>query len=126
MSRMMPSYYTAGHSYYDHAGQPIGLFEWADLTESSSKFIHVDGVVLPDSQAVALSTVYLGFVDPGIPDARLFGTALVDPVSRSVTQLDVWDTKQDATAGHTRHRAAISLGFHCHRCETNREHTWTM
>jgi hypothetical protein len=128
MPAMTPSYFVPGHFYYDHAGSPIELLAWAELCEGDRKIVHENDVTLPGGQVATLRTVHLGFVDPGVYDARLFGTALIVPGSAGqllgVEQLDVWDTADEAAAGHALHLVAAQLGFHCARCRNSKEHAY--
>lgn len=121
MARLAADYYKPGHYYYNHVGEPIELMEWAYLTEGDRKILRQDGFSTPVVEAAILRTVYLGFVDPSIGEARLFGTAILHQ-GTYVQQLSVWDTEQDAMVGHMGHWEAILLGFHCNHCRLGEHH----
>lgn len=114
-------YYKPGHYYYNHVGEPIDLIEWAQLTAGDRKILRQDSISTPTVEAAILRTVYLGFVDPSINEARLFGTALLLQ-GVAVHQLSVYDTEQQAIVGHMEHWEAILLGFHCNRCRLGLDH----
>jgi hypothetical protein len=87
--------------YFDQDGEPISLDRWAELMRSSR--ILAQDVV----GNRLLKTVWLGFVDPAIPNARLFGTALLDEKGQFLVELGLWDSRQAAEKGHAHHLAAI-------------------
>lgn len=111
------------HNYYDEDGEPITLLEWGTLFENMKARTHgFDPVTLPGGIAAKLKTVYLGFVDPYIDDARLFGTALLIDGTNSITQIEVHDSKADALRRHQEHLKAIEAGHHCACCRDELEH----
>lgn len=103
-------------AYFDYDGNPISLEEWGRLWEAD-RCIREDQV-----GAVVVKTVYLGFVEPTIHDARLFGTALTTELRLLFKQIQVYDSQDDAIAGHEEHVQAIRDGFHCHRCRAGMAH----
>lgn len=121
MAVLKADYYRPGHYYYNHVGEPIDLMEWAQLTAGDRKILRQDAISTPTVEAAILRTVYLGFVDPSIGEARLFGTALLLQ-GTAVHQLSVYDTEQQAIVGHMEHWEAILLGNHCNRCRLGLDH----
>jgi hypothetical protein len=112
------------HYYYDRAGQPITLMQWAQQRQSGDCIVQEDTV-----PSGILKTVYLGLVCPMISDARLFGSALIVPGTDSsgervlrIEQLQVYDSEDEATLGHMAHLDAIALHHHCHQCRVGKSH----
>jgi hypothetical protein len=87
------------HYYFDHDGQPISLEQWAALLERDDRTIAED--TIGDH---TIKTMYLGLVDP-IVNARLFGTA--QWTSSHFAELETYDSKPEALAGHRRHVEAL-------------------
>ncbi len=89
--------------YFDQDGNPISLEEWARRFEDFKGRTLVENV----TDAGTLITMWLGMVNGLIDGARLFGTAWVsapDDGGRHVpVELELYDTKQEALAGHARH-----------------------
>ncbi len=85
--------------FFDMDGHPITVEQWGALFEDmAGRTIakdHLDGDRL-------LITVWLGYVDPDIESARLFGTALLHGPN-GITELQTYDAKAAALAGHARH-----------------------
>lgn len=106
-----------GHHFYDHLGNKITLEQWASLREGEHRVLRQTAV----TEETALVTVYLGFVDPHIYDARLFGTARITD-SGTPQQIQVYDSEVDALAGHFAHEAAMRNGYHCARCKDGQLH----
>lgn len=92
------------------------LDAWADLVESRkrpTRYSHVG--------PRTVKTVWLGIVDQRMPEWRLFGTAVyTDP--EAVTEVELYDTKDEAYDGHQRHVEAMREGFHCDGCRTGKGH----
>ncbi len=105
-----------GHWYYGRDGRAITLEEWGRSREDQA----VTLVAQDESGDGRIKTVWLGFVCPSIYDARLFGTALIEP--RGVSQLQVYDSEHDAIQGHLEHLAARAAGHHCARCQDGKDH----
>lgn len=102
--------------YFDPEGSPITIDLWAEWMNSPKRPSRVSKV-----DGRQLKTTYLGFVDPAIPGTRLYGSAVFSG-EHDVVEVDLYDSRDDAYDGHTRHRAAMVRGFHCHRCELGQEH----
>ncbi len=87
--------------FYDQDGQPITVEQWGALFED------VAGRTIAEDTwgAMRVATLWLGYVDPIIESARLFGTALFRHKS-FLFELETYDNKADALAGHARHVAA--------------------
>lgn len=83
--------------YFDWEGTPISLDRWAELMRAS-RILAQDTVPGPR----LLKTVWLGFVDPDIPNTKLFGSALLDQAGNFLTELGLWDSRQQAEKGHAR------------------------
>lgn len=107
------------HHYYNQLGDKISLLEWAALREQNCTLAE-DRINQIDATDSRLKTVYLGFVDPSIYDARLFGTAII--ADGSVSQIQVYDTEADALLGHMSHLESIGFGFHCNICRLGQDH----
>jgi hypothetical protein len=103
------------HHYYDQAGRPITLEQWAQAREHRE---NVD-TELPAGRGL-LRTAYLGFVEPSIYDARLYGSALIDRAE--IQQIEVYDSRELAHARHAEHVSAIHDGFHCALCRDGQPH----
>lgn len=91
--------------FFDQDGNPIPLLQWARLFEDTAGRT----VASDDTPSGRLVTMWLGIVEPSIEGYRLFGTALVSaragderPDSR---ELETYDSKAQALAGHARHLA---------------------
>lgn len=91
-----------GH-YFDMDGNPIPLLEWGRRREDYESRILCRDMI----GDLRLVTIWLGFVDPTIDGARLFGTALFDD-GPGPTELETYDTEADAIEGHARHHAALT------------------
>jgi hypothetical protein len=89
------------HRYFDENGDPISLEHWGRRFET-------DRTLLADplEGARTLRTVWLGFVDPVLLGARLFGTAIMD-AGRFVAEVELYDTQEQAREGHARHLLAL-------------------
>lgn len=88
--------------YYDQDGQPISLDEWG------RRFEDFDGRVIAKdhlSGDMLLITVWLGYVEPDIESARLFGTALLTANGSPIRELATYDDKASALDGHAHHLA---------------------
>lgn len=101
------------HFTYSPLGEPIELADWVALRKEPQITDTTLGTLL-------LRTVYLGWVDPGIPAARLFGTALID--GETVLQLDVHNSEAAAILRHQEHASAIQAGHHCALCRDGLDH----
>lgn len=81
--------------YFDMDGQPIDLLEWGRrMGDMDARTVALDDI--PNG---TLRTVWLGFVDHS-SCARLFGTAAKRD---NIVELEQYDTKAEALAGHQRH-----------------------
>lgn len=100
--------------FFDFDGNPITVEEFGRLWQGDRRIAEneVDGKVL--------KTMWLGMVDPGICCARLYGTALF--TDGQPKQLQLYDSKEEALAGHAAHLAAMEMGLHCHRCQEGKPH----
>jgi len=108
--------FNPNHFFYDHVGSPVTVEKWAALRKQGTTLRES-----PVAENTTLKTVYLGFVDPCIAEARLFGTALiVDGVL--VQQVEVHDSEVDAFLRHALHVEAIQSGYHCARCKEGLDH----
>lgn len=107
------------HHYYNHVGEPITLEEWGKLF-GQDRTLRKDAIILPDKTQAWLHTVWLGFVDPSIAEARLYGTAI--GVDRTWLQIQVYDSEQEAFLGHMSHLEANRFGFHCDLCRLHLDH----
>lgn len=89
------------HNFFGRDGEPISLNEWGARFET-------DRTILADplDGGRTLRTVWLGFVEPSILEARMFGTAIMD-AGRFVAEVELYDTQDDARAGHARHLGAL-------------------
>ena len=94
---------TTNDTYFDWEGTPISLDRWAELMRSS-RILAQD--VVPGPRL--LKTIWLGFVDPQTPGARLFGSALLDQNGGFLTELGLYDSRQQAEKGHARLLAELN------------------
>lgn len=88
--------------YLDPDGNPITVEEWGHRFENYDNRVLLKDDLPRDKMLV---TLWLGFVDPMIDTARLFGTALLE--NHVVNELETYDSKAEAAAGHARHLAAL-------------------
>jgi hypothetical protein len=88
-------------NFFDEDDKPISLDEWGQRFER-------DLVILADplDGDRTLRTVWLGFADPALPSARMFGTAVM-AAGRFVQEVECYDTRQQAWDGHHRHLATL-------------------
>lgn len=84
--------------YFDPDGVPITLEDWAARFEDYPARVLASDVL----GGLRLVTLWLGFVDPMSDNTRLFGTALLAD-GRFVKELETYNSKADAAAGHARH-----------------------
>lgn len=84
-------------SFYDWAGKPISLERWAELSRAS-RILAQD--VVPGRRL--LKTMWLGFVDPALPNTRLFGSVLLDEHGHPMVELGLYDSREQAEKGHAR------------------------
>lgn len=97
------------HHYYAEDGKPITFEQWIQRGEVPERTIHQDTVEQADGTTLGIITVYHGFVDLSC-NARLFGTALTShgrTGRRIVSELEQYDTRAQADAGHLKHLAAL-------------------
>lgn len=114
------------HHFYDRDGNPVTVEKWARLRSPEYRTVQ-ESALTTDS---TLITVYLGFVDPMISEARLFGTAIITrepdeepaPGSTTIVQIDLHDTEAEAIARHAAHLQARADGYHCARCKDGQDH----
>jgi hypothetical protein len=88
---------TESASFFDWAGKPISLDQWAELMRAS-RVLAQD--VVPGRRL--LKTMWLGFVDPVLPNTRLFGSVLLDEHGKPMTELGLYDSREQAEKGHAR------------------------
>lgn len=92
--------------FQNRDGQEIDLLEWGDLKEDPDyKLIAQDMVLCPDGRVIHLQTVWFGFVEPAICPCLLnFGS------SADLKTVAVYNTEQDAVAGHERLKQLLLKG----------------
>lgn len=82
--------------YFDWDGASISMDRWVELMRTS-RILAQDMV-----GNRLLKTVWLGFVDPAAPDARLFGSAVLNERGEFVAELGLYDSRVAAQLGHAR------------------------
>jgi hypothetical protein len=86
--------------YFDMDGNPITVEQWGALfSDMPGRTIAEAQVQMPDTTMVDVRTVWLGHVEPDTCCARMFGTAVKYP-GKHFDQVHVYDTREQATAGH--------------------------
>lgn len=102
--------------YFDPQGYPIDVVSWGALLESRKRPTRLSHV-----GTRTLKTVWLGMVDPRDPGARLFGSGVYADRG-TVTEVELYDSQDEAYDGHARHLLAMKQGYHCDACKSGRQH----
>lgn len=89
--------------FYDRQGNPISVEQWGEMFEDyRGRTVAVTDI----GDALSVRTMWLGHVEPGDPCARMFGTVLLRD-GHFLAELEVYDTEQQAAAGHGVHVARV-------------------